>query len=345
MGSTILTNKRAAAFQDGNGQTIFVLFEETYEKNVHPHKAEWGCIFIGSIEETLRSLFKRAYSCVSGMLRSRSGEILPENYLRAWLSELKKPVFIGDQIIDLVVGDRYSSSVPSSQLDWCRSTLAGEGRQDLADKLGKEDIRLNLHAHGSLLAKLYTGDPLGPWRIIRVVPDGPRSTQLGYAPQAVQASPPQTPVFLKVDAHSLLMQGPDDGWFCAGWEYHILGSYVSQLWTNELREPGSYLRLIKNYREALRAAGVIPPGTKIEVDETVPLEESYEQRNVADAKRDNPVTLTERGFSFAAPTDEQLLYRATNLPQACTRWLCPGYEAPATQAAAAEGQLDIFAAA
>ena len=38
MGATVLTGKRAAAFQTVDGDWMFALFERTYEKNCYPHE-------------------------------------------------------------------------------------------------------------------------------------------------------------------------------------------------------------------------------------------------------------------------------------------------------------------
>ena len=42
MGSTVSTNKLAAAFKTNSGKTMYVLFEETYESNCYPRTPSWG---------------------------------------------------------------------------------------------------------------------------------------------------------------------------------------------------------------------------------------------------------------------------------------------------------------
>jgi len=55
MGATVTTGKRAAAFTAPSGQNIYVLFEQTYEKNCTPHSPHWNCILFGDISAQLWS--------------------------------------------------------------------------------------------------------------------------------------------------------------------------------------------------------------------------------------------------------------------------------------------------
>ena len=98
MGATVSTGKLAAAFATAAGKIIYVLFEQTYEKNCHPHRPEWSCTFIGSIEMAMKWIFLSASSCEGGMLQNRSGQITPEGYIAGWLKELASPVEFQDQI-------------------------------------------------------------------------------------------------------------------------------------------------------------------------------------------------------------------------------------------------------
>lgn len=103
MGATVCTNKRAAAFLS-NGKAIYILFEETYEKNCYPHTPVWGCICIGYLEDALKRIFSSAAACESGSLQSRRGYIVPENYISSWMKELKEPFQYIDHLFTMKKG-------------------------------------------------------------------------------------------------------------------------------------------------------------------------------------------------------------------------------------------------
>jgi hypothetical protein len=84
MGSTVLTGKRAGAFQKADGEWIYALFERTYEKNSYPHRDKWSGIALSNYADVMRRVFLHATSSEGGMLQSRSGQIRPENYIEAW---------------------------------------------------------------------------------------------------------------------------------------------------------------------------------------------------------------------------------------------------------------------
>src|SRR5690242_21895817 len=92
MGATITCGKKAAAFEK-NGIIYYILWERTYESNVHPHNPHWECTYIGPLDGTLRRIFIYASSCEGGMLAGPGKRhILPENYISAWLRKLAAPV-------------------------------------------------------------------------------------------------------------------------------------------------------------------------------------------------------------------------------------------------------------
>ena len=83
MGSTVSTNKLAAAFKTTSGKTMYVLFEETYESNCYPRTPRWGCLMMGEIANTMRGIFRSAGSCEGGMLKGAGGrDISPEGYIQ-----------------------------------------------------------------------------------------------------------------------------------------------------------------------------------------------------------------------------------------------------------------------
>lgn len=135
MGATVLTGKRAGAFQRGNGEWIFALFERTYDKNCYPHRDHWSGITIGNYASVMRRVFRHARSCEGGMLQSRSGGIRPEHYIEAWRQELARPMVLNDREIDLRVGETFGAPIPEKALDDVRLCLANAGQHSRFDAL------------------------------------------------------------------------------------------------------------------------------------------------------------------------------------------------------------------
>lgn len=343
MGSTVTTGKLAAAFKASSGKTIYVLFEQTYEKNVRPYVPSWACFFIGEIEQAMERIFLHASSCESGMLQNRNGQITPEGYIGAWLKELAAPAALADKRIGLKVGTGYRVAIPQSGFEEANAILAGVGRQDIIAVLERgENVDLSLHADAEVIVALYGGMHLAPWRIIESYerPSGDvRHPELGYQPTKAQEVAISVPTFLKVDRENRLIQSDDGTFHCGGWEYSIVASFIAHAWEAELREPGSYRSRIKAYREAIKAAPQMPSGMRVVVDESVPLESDYDRGDIADFRKQFAVTDTDRGFAIEVTEEEDLLWKLTHLPEACTSWVLP--DQPASTA---DGQMSLLAA-
>lgn len=83
MGATVVTGKAVAAFHHPTtGEVIYLAFEETYEKNCHPHTPRWDPRAIGTFEQVMKVLYGSAAACEGGMLQTRSGHTKPELYLK-----------------------------------------------------------------------------------------------------------------------------------------------------------------------------------------------------------------------------------------------------------------------
>jgi hypothetical protein len=97
--------KKAAVFKSKQGIAIYVLYEESYSKNVIPHTPRWSCISIGPLEEAMKAIFHQAGACEGGSLRSRTGDLKPENYIAPRrLSELASPVVQEDSTVSMSIG-------------------------------------------------------------------------------------------------------------------------------------------------------------------------------------------------------------------------------------------------
>ena len=84
MGATVTTGKRAHAFLSNEGAPIFILEEQTYEKNCYPHAPKWSVAAFGAYQDVMRHVFRYASVTDGGMLQGRSGWIGSEGYIKSW---------------------------------------------------------------------------------------------------------------------------------------------------------------------------------------------------------------------------------------------------------------------
>jgi hypothetical protein len=82
MGATVTTGKKAHAFLSNEGAPIFILEEQTYEKNVFPPTPKWSVIAFGAYQDVMRHVFRYASATEGGMLQGRSGCIGSEGYIK-----------------------------------------------------------------------------------------------------------------------------------------------------------------------------------------------------------------------------------------------------------------------
>lgn len=124
MGSAVSTGKLIGAFRRNDGQPCYVMFEQTYEKNCHPHTPSWSARAIGGVETMLQAFFASAASCEGGMLQGPGGRIItPESYLAGWLKEMANPVSMRDLWFGLKVSDSWSATLTQKHLTTLKPTL------------------------------------------------------------------------------------------------------------------------------------------------------------------------------------------------------------------------------
>ena len=169
MGATVLTGKRAAAFQKADGDWMFALFERTYKKNCYPHDDHWSAIAFGGYADVMRRVFRHASSCEGGMLQSRADYIKPENYISSWRAELSKPLRLPEQTIRLDVSSSYRAALSGNSLDEVRQSLVDAGFGDRVDELTEGNATLSLVRDCAILEAIYgEKGPLRVWRVLDV---------------------------------------------------------------------------------------------------------------------------------------------------------------------------------
>ena len=281
MSSTIVTNRLAAVFDSAHnrGDHIWVLFEETYESNVYPHTPRWCARSIGRIQETMQMIFRDAAHCEGGMLRDRRGSISPETYIRRWYTALRHPVEMPPRDIRIKREElRTRFRMPDEPTDDQRWTDFSErmralGREDIPLALdGGTEVVLSLHEDIEIVIAIYgfsheRSALLSPWKAFggEWAPEHSAKATIGYYPPGGQIPSPVIPHAYRINDNALVM--PEEGkWRAAGWAYSAVGDYVRSLWETELHAPGSFEVLIPPYREAIRAAQLLPNGSEAVVD-------------------------------------------------------------------------------
>ena len=313
--------------QDLVDDTPYALFEQTYEKNCYPHTPAWSCWALGTIAQVLRRVFLGAYSCESGMLRGRSADILPENYIAAWLKELSEPVQFNDMTVKLKLSDGFHASIPVEQEPWIRSVLLKNGHPQIADRLQQgESVELSLYGFAKEITEIYDGDHIGSWRIMPNKPyEERRNADLGYRPQPVKASLFTPPNFLFSGDQHYLVQQEDGSWKSEGWAYSILGSFIVRHLETELREPGSYKSRIKEFREKIKAAPLMPSEAKLVICDGGEIKSPYVLSEIDKLRKiGNPST---EGFEIEITEtmrqDKSFMYQLFCLPDEFATWIIP----------------------
>lgn len=325
MGATVTCDKLAAAFTAPSGKVFYVLFEETYEKNVHPHRPHWSCIHLGSLEAAMKRIFACGGVCEGGMLQGRGGWIRPEGYIEGWLRQLANPVEMRGQDVRLQVRDGFSASVPTEQAAQVCALLRKADYTDAADALdqGREAV-LDLHRDADVLASIYGGEVLAPWRVLGTYwapTRAERVPSLGHAPPAARAVEIPAVEVLKVgDQDNRLLRRADGSWYCAGWAYSLVGKYVEDYWRTELAEPGSFRKRIRAYRAAVENAPLVPAGAKVSVH-PAKAQDRWMQDRIDGIKAKLPVVPTKDGFEVVP--DDESLWDVCGLGRDCATWLLP----------------------
>lgn len=324
MGSTVTTGKQVCAIRDAKtGTPIYLLFEETYEKNCYPHTPSWSCICIGDIREAVRTIFHHAGACEGGMLQNRSGHITPEGYIQGWMSRLKEPLAYPDIRAQMALGTSWMDFLTPEDLKLAKVAL-----QDKPDALallaGLEQAEngryaFMLHENIGALVDILLVAKKPAWRLgIDHWSNLEIDCRLGYNPKKAAHFDIKVPDVVRIDNDERLVKGEDGQWRQAGWSYSVVGNYISDLWSAELNEPGSYKKRIKAFREAIVGAPLVSFPVRVRLDSSNMLDmhgwgASCLARFIEEAE---PVP-DEPGAYLVAETD---IYSAKSAPRCALVW-------------------------
>ena len=322
MGSTVTCGRFVGAFRNKNAETFYALYEQTYEKNVHPHTPSWSCFYFGRLEGAIENIFLAASSCEGGMLQNRSGRITPEGYLTSWFKELAAPHRMSDRQVELQVGDSWRATVPAATTEAVANALTQAGLDKEAQQLRDgAPIYLWLYEHADLLINLIDAGQISRWRAFTSAHldlAAPIADELGYKPIRAKRFDIATPRVLTATAYDRLMPAENGAWRHAGWAYSIVGTYISRLWRDEMKTPGCFRKRIGAYRDAVEHAAPAPDGMYVVVTRRAGEKQYIEDARVHFATK-HPVTPTPDGFSvIVTPENIEDLCR---LDTDTTRWV------------------------
>ncbi|WP_168788849.1 hypothetical protein [Paraburkholderia aromaticivorans] len=265
MGATVTTNKRAGAFKKADGTVVYVLFEESYEKNCYPHTPNWSVTAFGPRKDVLQRIFQHASSCEGGMLRSRAGTIRPETYVETWKQHLAKPQEIFDTEIELSVGESYRSPIPLSAVEEIRILMDSRGFGAQFGQIEASSLQVSLHADVDLLLALYgQSAPLFPWRALGHVHCSRQVLAVEPVRNVKADCMPRVRAY-RLDKDDLVVSINGSPLRHAGWDYNAVGNFMDLAYEHELQTPGWGKVAIPWYRELLRQAPRLPDDTHISI--------------------------------------------------------------------------------
>lgn len=340
MGATVLTGKRAAAFQTVDGDWMFALFERTYEKNCYPHEDHWSAIAFGRYAEVMRRVFRHASSCEGGMLQSRAGDIKPENYIESWRKELAKPFRLPDSEIRLEVSSSFRAPIPEKSVDEVRESLARAGFEERFEAILRGEGTVSLVGDAALLSAIYgEKGPLSLWRVLDVSDCSTVLVDADLALPARSASAmdrmPDVQCYA-VDRENRLVAMDGGPWHQPRWQYQAVGAFISSVaYEVEMEAPGFAKRAIPAFREILRIAKPLPPETGVVITRSPAAIEDYHVRaadelarglGLADAEGHAPAHYRFRFGELAADPDEALVHRLCGLRREQVAWSVPEKE-------------------
>lgn len=269
MGATVVTSKTVAAFRNPkNGEVIYVLFEQSFEKNCYPHTPSWDCRAIGTFEQVFRRVFMSGSSCEGGMLQVRGGNTKPENYIKGWRICFSEPFQMDDLEITLKLGGTSMyDTIPDSHVETALAMMERIGRTDIADALKVGPVKVSLHRDIEIIIGLYGVDTNLPvWKVISGLQG------LGYA-DATLAPPVQkrdiaapSVVAYALDKENVIVSLGGGPLKHMGWRYSAVGQYILDVALPiELQSSFSAYKLIREFRDTCEAAPVLPDSTVVTV--------------------------------------------------------------------------------
>lgn len=270
MGSTVTTGKRVFAMQIPEGKIGYVLCEQTYEKNCHPHTPHWSCMKIGYIEDVMKWIFLAGGACSGGMLQGRNGYLTPEGYIKGWMQELANPYEMPNWELHLRLSESpWRGEFLMSHKEDLRVVMQEKGWSDIFEAIEAGGYKVCLADAFDMLAYLLNcGKGLAhSWSVINTLPHGAPCQSLGYSPAKVKAPPLLHPVLFR-NGEDFYQHVHADEFKVVGWEYQLIEHFVCEYATREMQYPGSYWSAIREYKAHCESAMPRPTAGTVIVKST-----------------------------------------------------------------------------
>lgn len=294
MGATIICKKAAQAFLANDGVVRYVLFESTYEKNVHPHTPHWGAVAVGNYDEVIETVIRFSAVLPGGLLRGKTGQILPENYIAHWRQLLQKPLTLLGTRASLFWSDTdtFLNDTVEKRLASVNNVLASLSPQaalkwtEALQNFQKTSISIDVCEDVELVLALIRSGTVPAWRIF--ADSRPDEREPFAAPpgitlmnrQETDAAPKrfskQSTVELKLpsvanlgfgtlcDRYIISMDGKT--WSSPQTDYRHESNFISDhLKAAEIAQPGVAKRALPQLRQLLANARTVADCTKVTI--------------------------------------------------------------------------------
>jgi hypothetical protein len=261
MGATITTRCQVQVIETPSGPG-YLLFEETFEKNVYPHRPHWSCIGVGRREDALKRIFAHAASCEGGMLQTPSGDITPEGYIGRWKKVCDQAsAYRGHPTgeVGLNMKDHKPWHLDSVQIPDDLECPLTDGQRCGWNR--GMTVVFSLAEEFDKIAWLVNRSRASSWKVFdffdntgheivqaEIFLDRTRDAPKLALPNLVRLFERDEPLF----------SIPEDGTLTAeGWAYSHVGSFISGYAAVEAEHPGWYAKQIKAYRHNAMTAPLL----------------------------------------------------------------------------------------
>ncbi len=269
MGATVTTGKLVMGFRTNN-KVIYLLAEETYEKNCSPHTPRWGCFAIGDYKQVMERVFAHASAAEGGSLQNRANDLTPESYIRGWNLAFHKPTVFPDTAISFRILERnyWRDGIESNMAGLLFTHLKSIDRLDVWQTLVNEEddkVIVSLYDDIELILSIFgTNGFVSPWRIIDMYYKPYGIEDISLIPQKKNGGnfPPAPLPFVKATGKYSTQYASvkEDGTLSDFvWAYRVVADYVEKdAYHWEMVERGQGIKHIQAFRKTIDA---LPDGT------------------------------------------------------------------------------------
>ncbi len=283
MSYTISSSRKVLAFKN-DGIIYYILVEKTADSSLHPRKFHWSVVYFGEYDGAIKTIFDLAANCEGGMMKTPSGDILPEKYIRSWMLAMNKPLSVTDisgEISskefkkDTIFPDSLESEKQFEQ-DWDKLLLFLKNNYNTVyNQLTKNGEMTSVYdtsahcyydlpQHPKILLfikNLQSMKNKGFWRFMHVYERTIKDAECEPCDPSLITKEASTtlsytvPKILKIkNSENLLISEDGINYHCEGWRYQVIGNFVKDIWKINGKYVKNYRELIEGFREEIISA-------------------------------------------------------------------------------------------